>query len=224
MVLLRKFLYTIRKPKGGSKRTYMKKAIVVLSIFLFPVLTGMAYAAETDEKCPGKTAFEEKAKTSEAQVIIQDILFQLADPFQEMSDEQATPLAACYVTYNVAGTPLAQFVREQAKVFEAKFTFREAASMRNFAGRIEALHEKAALDVAAGTMQKQALNHVLERIVKSFESLSDKEAAPKAAAYMSWSVNGQPFVEFVEDFAQNFTMDVESRLNSFTSRVKVLAK
>ena len=102
----------------------MKKVLMLLGVVLFSA-SAFALNAEVtgNETCAEmKAAFEKHVDSLEKESFIaQYIVINLADSFQQLTDEQATPLAQCYATYRVKkDTLMVDFVRTHADIFRQK--------------------------------------------------------------------------------------------------------
>lgn len=82
-------------------------------------------------------AFNKEIKnfTGEANMVGQFILFQMADPMKDMSDEEARPLAKKYIKYNVNGTPLVKFTMQPGVNWHVS----ALKELRDFGNRVERL-------------------------------------------------------------------------------------
>ncbi len=201
----------------------MKKLMMLLGVVLFSASAFALNAqAPADEKCPGKAQFEQyAARQNNRYFIAQYILINLADPLAEMTDEQATPLAVCYASYQVKEKSLVAFVRFQKDEFRPK----EAGELAAFADRVEILNEKAEFDrVVAQENDSYLVQHILGNMIDPMAKMSDKQAAPKAKAYATWKVNGISLPEYVRAHSNDYTMDVEIVMEGFADRVERLAK
>ncbi len=204
----------------------MKKVILLLGVVLF---SASAFALNTEapagKDCAGQKAeFEKYAMNQRNDFVAQHIIINMADPMEQMTDEQAMPIAACYATFRVKGTPLTTFVRRHA-VFPGDITGKEKAEMNRFADRVDRLGTQAQLNKVA---EKGNVSHIMQYIVSNFADplaqMSDTEAAPLAKAYKACTVNGQPMVEFVRVHASEFYGPVQEDMDAFVQRVTQLAK
>lgn len=205
----------------------MKKIAVVLSML---VLAGSAFAlnavSSSEKECEkSRAAFQAYVETqgNNDAFIAQNILINMADPMAKLSNEAATPLAVCYNTYYVHGQKLVDFVRANATIFPGDISGKEAANMRMFAGQVEALSKKEAFDKMA--LQDNAYfiaQDILINMADGFAKLSDQDAAPVAKVYMTFTVKGEPMVNFVAKQAQKH--DEFAELEEFANRVRELAK
>ena len=205
----------------------MKKIVVVLSML---VLAGSAFAlnavSSSEAKCVQKrTAFEEyvKGQGNNDAFIAQYILINMADPMAKLSNEAATPLAVCYDTYYVHGQKLVDFVRANATIFPGDISGKEAANMRTFAGRVDAL-SKDFEKMASQDNDYFIAQNILINMADDFATLSDEDAAPVAKVYITFKVKGEPMVNFIEKQARKAQHNEFDELEEFASRVRELAK
>lgn len=205
----------------------MKKVLALLGVVMF---SASAFALNTEapavKDCAGqKAAFEKYAVDQRNDFVAQHILINMADPMENMTDEQALPIAACYATFKVKGTPFTNFVRAHAGVFPGDITGKEKAEMNAFADRVERLSAQAKVNKMA---QAGNVSHTIEYILINFADpmakMSDVEAAPLAKAYAGVKVNGQPMLEFVRVHASEFPGTVGPELDAFVERVNKLDK
>ena len=206
----------------------MKKVLVLLGVMLFSA-SAFALNAEVtmDKNCASQKAeFEQYvASQKNTSFIVQNILINLSDPMETMSDDEAMPKALCYATYQVKGRPLVAFVRANAEIFPGDISKKEAKKLYNFADRVEILNEKAEFDrVVAMGKDSYVVQHILGNMADPMKQMSDEQARPKAKAYAAFKVNGKSFVEFVRDHSNDYTMDVEIDMEVFADRVERLAK
>ena len=199
----------------------MKKLLVVLGVLMFCTSAFALNAAGTNA-CPGKTDFEKKANSQEDHLAIQKVMFELADPLATMTDEQAQPLAVCYVTYQVHKRMLPDYVRMHAKKFASKGARQEAARMRDFAARIEVLNEKVDFDQMAQQESDYFIaQNMLINYAEPFLQLPVADAAAKAKYYANFQVKGHSLNAFVEEITvENPEFD---GLRRFVSRIEELA-
>ncbi len=171
-----------------------------------------------------KEAFERDVATQKNKsFIVQNILINMADPMERMSDEKALPLAMCYNNYKVKGAKMTQFVRSNATIFSGDVSGREAQNLRNFAGRVEALSNKVAFDKMAKQDNDYFIaQNILINLAEPLAKLSDAEAAPMAKVYATFEVKGTPMVNFAQEQAQKY--DEFEALRAFASRINELAK
>ena len=203
----------------------MKKVLALLSLVL---VSASAFAlnveAPADEKCPGKAYFEQNVATLDnVSFIAQNILINLADPMAKMTDEQALPLAQCYATYQVKGQGHVEFVRANADIFPGDVSKKEATNLRTFAGRVEALSQKASFDEMATQDNNYFIaQNILINLADPFAKLSDSEAAPVAKVYAGFKVKGEAMPKFAAKMARQYP-ELEE-LGDFAGRVEFLAK
>ena len=206
----------------------MKKVTALLGVVLF---SASAFALNAEAVAGNKTcdaqkaAFEKYAAEQKVSFIEQSILINMADPMEQMSDEQAQPLAACYATFFVKGTPFVNFVRANAGIFPGDISGKEEAELRAFADRVERLSEKAEFErVVAMNNDSFVIQHILSNMADPMKKMNDEQARTKAKAYAQYTVRGQSLVDFVLDHKTDFTMDVEIDLEHFVDRVVTLSK
>jgi len=84
--------------------------------------------------CPGKNQFETFAQNHSRDIVSQHIYETLVRPFADLNDQEATPLAKCYVTYKVKSNSLLNYVRA-----DNNFPNSVSSEMEVFADRVEAL-------------------------------------------------------------------------------------
>ncbi len=218
----------------------MKKVLTWLGMMLFSACAFALNAqAPAGEDCHAqRAAFEQHVNSqSNNSFIVQYILINLADPAEELTDEQVTPLAQCYIRYQVKGTSMVDFVRANATIFRQKAKPEEQNAavfddlemeLLRFANRVERLGEQAELDrIAAGDNDDHVVQHILNNLADPMAQMTDEQAAPKAKVYKQLKVNRQPLVEFALQQASrfgNFAPNVEEDLNSFANRVNKLAQ
>lgn len=219
----------------------MKKIGVVLSLLV--ALSASAFAlnagAMAGEDCNEKrAAFEQQVNSVDKDsFIVQYILINLADTMEGQKDEQAAPLAQCYNTYRVKGTPMVDFVRANADIFRQKAREEEKAApafdklqkqLLGFANRVERLAEQATLnEIAAHDNDDWLVQHVLGNLADPMRNMSDEQAAPKAVVYKQLTVRHQPLVSFARQQANRFAQfanNVAEDLTTFANRVETLAK
>lgn len=197
----------------------MKKIIALLGVMLFCATTfALNAVAPVDEDCAAQKAAFEKNVASQANnyFIAQNILINLADPLEQMTDPQAQPLAACYATFEVKGVPFVDFVRAH----QGEFRPNEANQLAVFAARVERLSKKAAFEqVVAQNNDYFIMLYVLDNIIAPMQQMSEPEAAAKAAEYKSYQVKGQPLSEFIRHQAAGFDMNVEIHLEDFADKI-----
>lgn len=205
----------------------MKKVIALLGVVLFST---SAFALNTEalsgtDCASQKATFEKYAQGQRTDFVVQYILINMADPMENMTDEQALPVAACYDTFLVNKVPLARFVRENANIFPGDISGKEAAKLRAFAQRVQTLSAQAKLNpVIAQGNTSHVVQFILINFADPMAALSDVQAAPLAKAYKDVKVNGQPMVEFVRVHASEFLGTVPQELDAFVERVDKLAK
>ena len=204
----------------------MKKVLVMLSMVLFCTCAFALNAPAKDACATQKADFEKNvASQTDESFIAQNILINMADPMQNMPDEQALPVAACYATFMVKGVPLTQFVRAHADIFPGDISGKEAAEMRAFAARVEKLGTQAQLNqMAAQGNTSHLVQFILINLADPMATMSDEEAAPLARAYQDCTVNGRPMLEFVRVHASEFAGNVPQELDAFVERVNQLAQ
>ena len=203
----------------------MKKVLALLAVALFSVSAfAMNAAAPADEKCPGKATFEKYVASQENESFIaQNILINLSDPMESMTDEEALPLAACYQTYRVKGQTLVEFVRSHAEIFPGDIHKVEAKKLYNFAARVEALNEKVAFDKMASQPNEYFIaQNILINLADPFSKLSDEQAAFKAKYYLGFKVKNEPMISFAKRFAQHYSEFEE--LNDFVGRIEFFTR
>ena len=102
-----------------------------------PQVVAKALASHSIQKrCAEDEYFlESVAKQANNYYIAQYILIQMADPMALMTDEEATPKALCYASYQIKGQGFIPFVRTQAPRFRPK----EQGELEDFANRVERL-------------------------------------------------------------------------------------
>ena len=66
----------------------------------------------------------------------QHILINMADPFAQLPDAEAAPVARVYAKAYINGKKLGQFVRENANIFPGDVSGKEAQNLNDFADRI----------------------------------------------------------------------------------------
>ncbi|MBQ8032389.1 MAG: hypothetical protein IJ266_00285 [Elusimicrobiaceae bacterium] len=200
----------------------MKKLLMMLGVMLFSASVFALNAADTN-KFHGKATFEKTQQEQEDRFVIKNIMLQLADPLATMTDEQAQPLAVCYVSYQIKGKSLASYVRMHAEQFDAKGAHKEAAKMRDFAARIEVLSEKVDFDKMSQQDSDYFIaQNILINYADPFLHLSDADAAAKAKYYAHFEVKGQSLETFVREIAvENPEFDL---LNGFVNRINRLTK
>ncbi len=205
----------------------MKKVLALLGVVMFSASAfALNVEAPSGKDCAGeKAAFEKYAVDQRNEVVAQHIIINMADPMENMTDEQALPIAACYATFKVKGTAFTNFVRAHAGIFPGDITGKEEAEMRAFAARVDRL---SAQDKVNKIAQAGNVSHTIEYILINFADpmakMSDVEAVPLAKAYAGVKVNGQPMVEFVRVHASEFAGNVPYELDTFVERVNKLAK
>ena len=205
----------------------MKKVIALLGMVMF---CSSAFALNTEamlgESCADqKVAFEKYAADQRNDFVAQHILINMADPMENMTDEQALPLAACYATFKVKGMAFTSFVRAHAGVFPGDITGKEEAELRNFADRVQRLSVQAKLNkIVAQGNTSHTIQFILINFADPMVQMSDAQAAPLAKAYQGVKVNGQPMMEFVRVHASEFLGTVPQELDAFVNRVNQLAK
>lgn len=206
----------------------MKKVIALLGVVMF---SASAFALNAQAPAGNKTcdaqkaAFEKYAAEQKTSFVEQYILINLSDPMEQMTDEQAQPLAACYATFRVKGAAFLKFVRDNAEIFPGDIQKREANKLYAFADRVERLSEKAEFDrVVAMGNDSFVIQHILSNMADPMKNMNDEQARAKAQAYASYAVRGQSLVDFVIDHKNDYTMDVEIDLENFADRVERLSK
>ena len=221
----------------------MKRVLVMLGVMLFSASAFALNAqAPASEDCNGKKAAFEQHVNSQKQdsFIVQYILINLADPVlkeHRYTEEQFVPLAQCYNTYKVKGTPLVDFVRANADIFRQKAPESVQAvpvyddlqsELLTFANLVEKQALQAALnEIAARDNDDWVVQHILSNLADPMASMSDEQAAPKAAVYKQLKVKRQPLVEYSLQQAGRFAQyanNVADDLTTFASRVTALAK
>lgn len=218
----------------------MKKLLTLFAIMLAPVFVLAATEVEPEEEfnCQEeKQAFEQIASQDNDYFIAQYVLIDLADPMEKRDQKLRTSsgtelaklpdyeLANCYNNFRVKGQPLVQFVRAQARSFQAK----EAAQLLNFAGKVEGRSKAAQMhQVAAKGNYSFTMQHILINMADPFALLSDAEAVPVARVYAKEYVNGKKLSQFVRENANIFPGDVSGKeaqnLNDFADRIANLAR
>ena len=227
----------------------MKKIIALAGVVLFSASAFALNAVAPAEKdCEaGKAAFEQRVNSlSKDSFIVQYILINLADPVIDWTDEQLAPLAQCYYTYRVKGTPMTQFVRARADIFRQNVlgemrkvgsgieqqvleedisSVKEAydklqAELLEFASRVEKLGKKAEFEeLAARGSDRDIMEYVFENMVNPLSQLPQTQAKAKAKEYRGYKVKGKPLSEFVREQAQFFDMNAEIKLEVFADQV-----
>lgn len=205
----------------------MKKIGVVLSLLVALSVSAFALnaGAPTDENCKEqRVAFEQQAAAQgNISFIVQNILINMADPMELLSDAEAMPQAVCYNTFRVKGQKLVQFVRLNAAIFPGDLSGKEAQNLRNFAGRVEALSNKVAFDEMAQQDNEYFIaQNILINLADPLAKLSDAEATPVAKVYATFEVKGKSMVAFAQEQAQKY--DEFEALRAFASRINELAK
>ncbi len=205
----------------------MKKVLAVLGVVMFSA-SAFALNAEapSGKDCAGqKAAFEKYAADQRNDFVAQHIIINMADPMEQMTDEQAMPVAACYATFKVKGTAFTDFVRAHAGIFPGDITGKEKAEMNAFAARVDRLSAQAKLNkVAAQNNVSHTVEFILINFADPLANMSDIQAAPLAKAYKGVKVNGRPMLEFVRVHASEFPGTVGPELDAFVERVEKLAK
>ncbi len=201
----------------------MKKVLMLFGVVLFP-----AFAFALNAEAPSvadcqsqKKAFEEHAAGLRSDFVAQYILINMSDPMEQMSDEEALPVAACYANFTVQGRKLTSFVRAHS-FFPGDIQGREKAKLETFATRVDRLSVQARLNKLSGNMS-HVMQYVLINLADPMVKMSDAEAAPLAKAYQGCYVNGQPLMKFVRVHASEFPVTVAEELDTFVARVNELA-
>ena len=221
----------------------MKKVLMLLGVVLFPAFAFALNAEAQDEKeCEGNRAKFERQVNSQDKTsfIMQYILINLADDAvksNKYTEEQFVPLAQCYETYTVKGTPLVDFVRANADVFrpaesdpasELDVYDELQSELLTFANRVEKVSKQAALNkVIAHDNDDWVVQHILGNLADPMRNMSDAQAAPKAVVYKQLKVNSLPLVEYSRQQSERFARispSVTNDLNDFADRVERLAK
>ena len=204
----------------------MKNLFAMLAMVLFGTCAFALNAPEKDACAAQRADFEKNvAGQANDSFIAQNILINMADSLENMTDEQAFEQAACYATFRVKGTPLTQFVRAHADIFPGDISGKEAAKLRAFAARVEKLGTQAQLNqVAAQGNTSHLVQFILINLADPMATMSDEEAAPLARAYQGCTVNGRPMLEFVRVHASEFAGNVPQELDAFVERVNRLAQ
>ena len=219
----------------------MKKIGVVLSLLV--ALSASAFALNVEasgvEDCNGKkAAFEQQVNSLDKDsFIVQYILINLADPVEQLTDEQMAPLAQCYNTYRVKGTPMVDFVRAHSDIFRQQAQQGEKSAqvfdklqteLLGFTHRVEKLAEQATLDeIVSYDNDDWVVQHILSNLADPMSKMTDEQATPKARVYKQLKVKSQPLMKFVREEAYRFGSyadNVEDALNDFANRVEVLTK
>ncbi len=184
-----------------------------------------AEAVQQFQQCVNEQRkFEQDVATQENNsFIMQNILINMADPMENISNEQALPLALCYANYKVKGQSLVSFVRAHANIFPGDVSKREETKLRVFAGRVEALNEMMSFNEMAEQDNEYFIaQNILINLADPFAKLNDQDAAPKAGVYVDFKVKGEPMLSFAE--RQAIQYDEFEGLRAFANRVAALAK
>ncbi len=200
----------------------MKKVIALLSMVMFSASAFALQAIEpADEACADqKASFEQYAAEQKTAFIEQTILINMADPMENMTDEQAQPLAACYASFEVKGLNFVKFVRDNAGIFPGDISGKEKAKLLTFADRVERLSEKAVFDrTVAGNNDYFIMLYVMDKIINPLQQMSEQEAAAKVDIYKTFQVKGQPLSEFIREQAKFFDMNAEIHLENFADKI-----
>ena len=205
----------------------MKKVLVMLGVMLFSASAfALNVEAPADKDCAKQKAeFEASAAGQRVDFVVQHILINMADPLENMTDEQAQPLAVCYATFRVKGEALSSFVRDNAGIFPGDVSGKEKAKLLAFAGRVDRLSVQDGLDKAAAQGNtSHIMQYVLSNLADPMAKMTDAQAAPLAKAYKGVKVNGQPMAEFVRVHASELPGTVVTELDTFVERVNKLAQ
>ena len=200
----------------------MKKVLVMLGVMLFSASAfALNVEAPADKDCAKQKAeFEASAAGQRVDFVVQHILINMADPLENMTDEQAQPLAVCYATFRVKGEALSSFVRDNAGIFPGDVSGKEKANLLAFATRVEQLSEKAAFDqVVAKNNDLAIMSYVFTNMLNPMDQMSASQAAAKAAIYKTYKVKGRPLSEFIREQSLHFDMYAETRLDNFADKI-----
>lgn len=221
----------------------MRKVLMLLGVVLFPAFAFALNAEAQDGKdCEGNKAKFERQVNSQTKTsfIMQYILINLADgavKSNEYTEEQFVPLAQCYETYTVKGTPLVDFVRANADVFRPAESDPASAlpvydelqnELLEFANRVEKVSKQAALNkVIAHDNDDWVVQHILGNLADPMRNMTDAQAEPKAIIYNQLKVKSLSLVGYSRQQAGRFahiSPSVTNDLNEFADRVEKLAK
>ena len=199
----------------------MKKVLAMLGVVLFSASAfALNAVAPVDENCPGKAEFENYAAgQGNNYFITQNILMNLSDPMEQLTDEEALPQALCYATYRVKGKDLVSFVR----FHKGEFLPREEGQLAAFANRVEKLAVQNKLNKLSKD-QSNVMQWVLTHLAEPMASKRDEEAKDSAKVYKACRVNGLPLMEYVRVHASEYPGDVAPILDAFVERVYKLVK
>lgn len=219
----------------------MKKVIALFGVMVFSASAFALNAVSSAEKDGGKreAAFEEYKDCAKKKVafeeyvagqtnqsfIAQNILINMADPMETMTDEEAKPLAACYAKFHVKGKRFVEFVRANAGIFPGDVSGKEEAELRAFADRVERLSIQAEMDrmVSQGN-QSHTLQYILYNFVDPMVNMSDEEATSLAKAYKACKVGNVPLLQFIREHSGYLDGNVGDDYDKFVDRVSRLAK
>ena len=201
----------------------VKKVIALLGMVMF---CSSAFALNTEamlgESCADqKVAFEKYAADQRNDFVAQHILINMADPMENMTDEQALPLAACYATFKVKGLAFVDFVRTITDIFPGDISGKEAAKLSDFADRVVRLSKKAAFDnmVAQSSSAGDIMKYVWKEMVWPLDHMNEQEAATHLAIYKTFKVEGRPLSEFIRERSMFYDMNAEIKLEKFADTI-----